>query len=165
MDDYMIQALDIFSEGASRAARSERSLIAPRNDSMLTELQSSVIIMQSFDDSLKAFSDGLHRIRSAKARYHNTLLPISRLPNDLLVEVFGLASGMKDHPTGSCYRRRVDIYMLATLVFVWHADMRIRRRRCSVISGWTLIDKCFSRGSSTVNASSGVRPGCNSGGR
>ncbi|KAG9029748.1 hypothetical protein FRB95_004950 [Tulasnella sp. JGI-2019a] len=98
---------------------------------MLTELQSSVTIIQSFDDSLKTFSNGPHHIRSAKARHHNSL-PISRLPDDLPVEIFRFASGMKDHSTRSCYGHRIYISMLATLVFVCHEWREIMHNTSSL---------------------------------
>ncbi|KAG9008873.1 hypothetical protein FRB94_012842 [Tulasnella sp. JGI-2019a] len=130
MDDYMAQALDIFLEGASRTALTEPSL----NDLRLTELQRSTIMIRSFDDGSKTFRDGLHRLRSAKAQQHNTLLPISRLPNELLVKIFAFASvlksGRKNPPVGLGYfwhdQRALTRpgshgpTMLATLVFVCH---------------------------------------------
>ncbi|KAG9028055.1 hypothetical protein FRB95_006887 [Tulasnella sp. JGI-2019a] len=111
MDDYMVQVLDIFSEGASQKAKFEPSL----NDPKLTESQTSCIMMRVFDEALKTFSNGLHRHHSAKARHHNTLLPISRLPNDLLVGIFVFASEMEYRPMRGCRR---EVRMLATLVFV-----------------------------------------------
>ncbi|KAG9034809.1 hypothetical protein FRB95_012502 [Tulasnella sp. JGI-2019a] len=124
MDDYMVHALNIFSEGASRTARSQLSLDDPK----LTELQSSIIMLRSLDDALKTFTDGLHRLRSSKARHHNTLLPISRFPNELLVKIFTLASVQKKdismEPNALRRRRRnhscfqMAERMLETLVFV-----------------------------------------------
>ncbi|KAG9029750.1 hypothetical protein FRB95_004952 [Tulasnella sp. JGI-2019a] len=93
-------------------------------------------MMHSFDNSLKTFSDGLHRIRSAKARHHNTLLPISRLPNDLLVEIFTLASAMEDRLTRQCCGDRTNIRMLATLAFVCHEWREIVHTTPSL---WTYI--------------------------
>ncbi|KAG8982704.1 hypothetical protein FRB93_007925 [Tulasnella sp. JGI-2019a] len=55
--------------------------------------------MRSFDRALDIFIDGLHRLRSAKARQHNALLPISHLPNELLVKIFALVSTGKDQLT------------------------------------------------------------------
>ncbi|KAG9029714.1 hypothetical protein FRB95_004963 [Tulasnella sp. JGI-2019a] len=116
MDDYMVQALNIFSEGASRTAVSQLSL----NDPTLTEPQRSGIMMRSFDDALKTFSGGLHRLRCAKAHHHNTLSPISRLPNDLLVEIFALSLKSIDNSMGLNHWGRMQVRLLATLVFVCH---------------------------------------------
>ncbi|KAG8994918.1 hypothetical protein FRB94_009541 [Tulasnella sp. JGI-2019a] len=77
-------------------------------------------MMRSFDIALKTFGDGLQRHRSAKARHHNTLLPISRLPNDLLIEIFALASKTEDRLKGPSYGGRMGVRMLATFVFVCH---------------------------------------------
>ncbi|KAG9039933.1 hypothetical protein FRB95_004405 [Tulasnella sp. JGI-2019a] len=119
----MVQALNIFSEGASGTAKSQLSLVGPK----LTEVQSSTIVMRLFDDALKTFTDGLHRLRSSKAHHHNTLLPISRLPNELLVKIFAFASVLKrDVPVEPTilhqrrYRSRNQTVgrMLETLVIV-----------------------------------------------
>ncbi|KAG9028511.1 hypothetical protein FRB95_006372 [Tulasnella sp. JGI-2019a] len=112
MDDYMVQVLNIFSEGASKASRS-------LNDPKLMELQSSTIMMRSFNDALKTFIYALNRPRSAKARHHNALSPISRLPSDLLVEIFALAPE-KGGPTQLSYGGRTEVLILATLVLVCH---------------------------------------------
>ncbi|KAG8987591.1 hypothetical protein FRB93_004463 [Tulasnella sp. JGI-2019a] len=133
MEDYMIQALNIFSEGAARTARSQ----LPTIDSELTELQSSKIVIRSFDDALKTFCNNLHRLRSAKARHHNTLLPISRLPNDLLVNIFASVFETKDPFMGSVYGGRSVVGMLATLVFVCHEWREIMH---SVPSLWTYLN-------------------------
>ncbi|KAG8987605.1 hypothetical protein FRB93_004477, partial [Tulasnella sp. JGI-2019a] len=69
------------------------------NNLGLTEIQKSELAMCSFDHALEIFIDGLHRLRSAKARQHNALLPISRLPNELLVKIFALVSAGKDQLT------------------------------------------------------------------
>ncbi|KAG8985949.1 hypothetical protein FRB94_003330 [Tulasnella sp. JGI-2019a] len=74
MDDYMVQAPNIFLEWASKTAKSQPSL----NDPKLTEVERSRIMMRSFDNTLKTFRDRLDGVRSAKARHHNTLLPVSR---------------------------------------------------------------------------------------
>ncbi|KAG9016043.1 hypothetical protein FRB95_006810 [Tulasnella sp. JGI-2019a] len=126
MDDYMVQALNIYLEGASRIARSQPSL----NDPTLTELQRSKIMMRSFDDALKTFSDGLHRFHSAKASHHNTLLPTSHLPNELLIKIFALAFVVKSAkklygyaPHGQTVGTSAHgptVHTLATLVFVCH---------------------------------------------
>ncbi|KAG8998604.1 hypothetical protein FRB93_013536 [Tulasnella sp. JGI-2019a] len=113
MDDYMIQALNTFSEGASRMARSQLS----SDDPQLTEVQSSMIMMRSFNDAFKTFTDGLHRLRSSKARHHNTLLPISRLPNELLVKIFAFAYVLKtDVPMGPYDFRRPRYHLRDPLV-------------------------------------------------
>ncbi|KAG9025410.1 hypothetical protein FRB95_010206 [Tulasnella sp. JGI-2019a] len=112
MVDYLVKTLNIFSEGASRTASSQSSL----NDPERTELQSSMIKLQSFDDALKTLTDSLQHLRSAMARHHNTLLPISRLPNDLLIEIFAIASEMKYQFIGIDNGNRR--HMLETLVCV-----------------------------------------------
>ncbi|KAG9005634.1 hypothetical protein FRB93_009560 [Tulasnella sp. JGI-2019a] len=91
MDDYMTQALDIFVDGASRTAKPQPSL----NDPTLKEVERSRIMIGLFDDALKTFRDSLDRARSAQARRHNTLLPVSRLPNELLTKIFAFASVAK----------------------------------------------------------------------
>ncbi|KAG9034630.1 hypothetical protein FRB95_012950 [Tulasnella sp. JGI-2019a] len=92
MDDYIVQALNVFSAGVSRAARSQPFL----ENLDLTDVQKSELALRSFDNALKTFSDGLQRLRSTKARHHNTLLPISRLPNELIVKIFAIATAMKE---------------------------------------------------------------------
>ncbi|KAG8983664.1 hypothetical protein FRB93_007104 [Tulasnella sp. JGI-2019a] len=116
MDDYIAQAPNIFSEGASRTAISESSLNTP----MLTELQRSRIMMGSFVDALKTFSNGLQHHRSAKAHHSNALLPISHLPNDLLVDIFALACETKKYFSMQSDGSRTGVYMLATFVSVCH---------------------------------------------
>ncbi|KAG9026193.1 hypothetical protein FRB95_009308 [Tulasnella sp. JGI-2019a] len=74
-------------------------------------------MMCSFDNALKAFGDGLQRHRSAKARHHNSLLPISHLPNDLPVEIFTLACG-KSWIKRSSRGGRTGMRMLAMFVSV-----------------------------------------------
>ncbi|KAG9029720.1 hypothetical protein FRB95_004969 [Tulasnella sp. JGI-2019a] len=84
-----------------------------------------MIAMRSFGNALRIFSDGLHRLYCTEARHHNTLLPISRLPNDLLVEIFAIAS-MAYNPTKNMLRSRYStsdrraVNTLVTLLFVCH---------------------------------------------
>ncbi|KAG9034644.1 hypothetical protein FRB95_012964 [Tulasnella sp. JGI-2019a] len=116
MDDYVLQALNAFWEGASRKARSEPSL----NDLTLTESQRSMVMMRSLGDALKTFGDDLQRRYSAEARHHNTLLPISRLPNDILVDIFTLVSDMDDWYMESNYSGGGEMIALARLLLVCH---------------------------------------------
>ncbi|KAG8987577.1 hypothetical protein FRB93_004448 [Tulasnella sp. JGI-2019a] len=104
---------------------------------MLTKSQISWIMMNSFNDALKTFSDGLQRLRSTKARHHNTLIPISRLPIDLLVEIFALASGMTEMSKSGSPRR-----MLATLVYVCH---EWRGNVLNAPSLWAYITSSYSK--------------------
>ncbi|KAG8987587.1 hypothetical protein FRB93_004459 [Tulasnella sp. JGI-2019a] len=132
MDDYMAQALNTFWVGASRKARSEPSL----NDPMLTESQSSTITMRSLDNAFKTFINGLHHLYSVEACQHNTLLPISRFPNDLLVEIFALASEMDVSVTGWDYSPQQRGISLADLTLVcrkWRAIV------CNTPSLWAYI--------------------------
>ncbi|KAG9034489.1 hypothetical protein FRB95_013165 [Tulasnella sp. JGI-2019a] len=81
--------------------------------------------MPSFNDAFKSLTDSLHRLRSAKARHHNTLLSISRLPNELLVKIFAFASVPKRGLFMNSLRRyrlrnRPMERMLAALAFVCH---------------------------------------------
>ncbi|KAG9031562.1 hypothetical protein FRB95_002556 [Tulasnella sp. JGI-2019a] len=101
MDDHTVRALKIFSEGVSGSATSHVFQCNPQ----LTGLQKSELMMHSFDRALKIFGDGLQRLRSAKAHHHNTHLPISHLPNELLVKIFALASEVEDPHTTLDYRR------------------------------------------------------------
>ncbi|KAG9029718.1 hypothetical protein FRB95_004967 [Tulasnella sp. JGI-2019a] len=112
----MEKALRIFSEGYSITIASLTSLENPE----LTEVQRSGITMRLFDDALKTFIDGLQCHRSAKAHHHNTLLPISLLPNELLIRIFALASVEKDHFfTYRIKRMRFPLAELALVCREW----------------------------------------------
>ncbi|KAG9034645.1 hypothetical protein FRB95_012965 [Tulasnella sp. JGI-2019a] len=80
-----------------------------------------MVTIRSLDNALKTFSDGWHRLHRAEARHHNDHLPISRLPNDLLVEIFALASGLEARLTGLGYRHEelITLVRLVSVCYEW----------------------------------------------
>ncbi|KAG8992886.1 hypothetical protein FRB94_011211 [Tulasnella sp. JGI-2019a] len=121
MDDYMVQAHNTIWDEAYRKARSEPSL----NDPALTLSQRSTITMRSLADALMTFRDMMHCRYSAEAHHHNTYLPISRLPNDLLVKIFALASEMEYRFMVSGHHGPGEVTTLARLVRVCREWRRI----------------------------------------
>ncbi|KAG9034643.1 hypothetical protein FRB95_012963 [Tulasnella sp. JGI-2019a] len=92
--------------------------------------------MRSLDKALKTFIDGLHHLYSVEASHHNTLLPISRLPNDLLVEIFALNSEMDHQSKGWDYNLRTEFALtrFASVCRKW------REIVCSTPSLWAYIN-------------------------